>query len=55
MALTEPGDLQQFGDATVETRPGVEDVFDWTLIKQEIVRRVRAADLRAQVADIALT
>ncbi|MDP8942555.1 MAG: hypothetical protein M3N16_00290 [Actinomycetota bacterium] len=41
--------------AWVETRPGVEEVFDWTLIKQEIVRRGRAADLRAQVADIALT
>lgn len=41
--------------AWVQTRPGVEDVFDWTLVKQEIVRRGRVGALRAQVADIART
>jgi hypothetical protein len=41
--------------AWVQTRPGLESVFDWTLVKQEIVRRGRASSLRQQVADIAQT
>lgn len=41
--------------AWVQTRPGVESVFDWTLVKQRIVKRGSAPDLRAQVSDIART